>query len=135
GGNKWIGTAGRSPFGAYGYNPEGVRIGENGSRQRRAVKIWDKREFANLDGDRELGTRNIKMALRKLRQFAREGADDELDMDGTIRATANNAGQLDLKMRPQRHNAVKLLLFLDVGGSMNDHVATCESLFSAARTE
>lgn len=135
GGSKWIGTAGTSPFGAYGYNPEGIRIGQDGSRHRRAVKVWDKREFANLDGSRELGTRNIKMALRKLRQFAREGADEELDMDDTIRATARNAGYLDLKMRPERHNAVKLLLFFDVGGSMDDHVATCESLFSAVRAE
>lgn len=135
GGSKWIGTAGTSPFGAYGYNPEGIRVGQDGSRHRRAVKVWDKREFANLDGSRELGTRNIKMALRKLRQFAREGAEDELDMDNTIRSTARNAGYLDLKMRPERHNAVKLLLFFDVGGSMDDHIATCESLFSAARAE
>src|SRR5699024_996845 len=118
-----------------GYNPEGVRIGQDGSRHRRAVKVWDRREFANLDSSQEIGTRNIKMALRKLRQFAREGTNEELDMDDTIRSTAHNAGQLDLKLRPERHNAVKLLLFLDVGGSMNDHVATVETLFSAARAE
>ena len=135
GGSKWIGTAGTSAFGAYGYNPEGVRIGQDGSRHRRAVKVWDRREFANLDSSQEIGTRNIKMALRKLRQFAREGTNEELDMDDTIRSTAHNAGQLDLKLRPERHNAVKLLLFLDVGGSMNDHVATVETLFSAARAE
>lgn len=135
GGSKWIGTGGTSPFGAYGYNPEGIRIGQDGSRNRRAVKVWDKREFANLDGNQEIGTRNIKMALRKLRQFAREGADEELDMDNTIRSTARNAGQLDLKMRPERHNAIKLLLFFDVGGSMDDHVAMVETLFSAARAE
>ena len=135
GGSKWIGTAGTSPFGAYDYNPEGIRIGQDGSRQRRAVKVWDKREFANLDGDQELGTRNIKMALRKLRRFAREGAADELDLDATVRSTARNAGTLDLKLRPERRNAVKLLIFFDVGGSMDDHVATCETLFSAARAE
>ncbi len=135
GGSKWIGTAGTSPFGAYGYNPKGIRIGQDGSRHRRAVKVWDKREFANLDSSQEIGTRNIKMALRKLRQFARQGAEEELDMDDTIRSTAKNAGYLDLKMRPERHNAVKLLLFLDVGGSMDDHVATVETLFSAARAE
>lgn len=135
GGNKWIGTAGRSPFGAFGFNPEGIRIGQDRSNHRRAVKVWDKREFADLDGDQELGTRNIKMALRKLRRFAREGAADELDLPDTIRSTARNAGQLDLKMRPERRNAVKLLIFFDVGGSMDDHVATCETLFSAARAE
>ncbi|WP_348766313.1 VWA domain-containing protein [uncultured Salinisphaera sp.] len=135
GGSKWIGTAGTSPFGAYGYNPEGIRIGQDGSRHRRAVKVWDKREFANLDGSQEIGTRNIKMALRKLRRFARTGADEELDMERTIRATAKNAGNLDLHMRPERRNAVKLLIFFDVGGSMDDHVATVESLFSAARAE
>lgn len=135
GGNKWIGTAGRSPFGAFGYNPEGIRIGQDRSNHRRAVKVWDKREFADLDGDQEIGTRNIKMALRKLRRFAREGAADELDLPDTIRSTARNAGQLDLKMRPERRNAVKLLIFFDVGGSMDDHVATCETLFSAARAE
>ena len=122
GGSKWIGTAGTSPFGAYGYNPEGVRIGQDESRHRRAVKVWDKREFRDLDDAVELGTRNIKLALRRLRRFAREGAATELDMAGTIRATAHNAGSLDLKMVPERHNAVKVLLFLDVGGSMDDHV-------------
>lgn len=135
GGSKWIGTAGTSPFGAYGYNPEGVRIGQEGSRNRSAVKVWDKREYQNLDDSRELGTRNIKMALRKLRRFAREGAEDELDLDDTIRSTAKNAGYLDLKMRPERHNAVKVLLFFDVGGSMDPHVKVCEELFSAARNE
>jgi uncharacterized protein len=135
GGNRMIGTAGRSPFGAYGYNPEGVRIGQDESRHRRAVKVWDKREFRNLDDSTELGTRNIKLALRRLRRFAREGAADELDLDGTIDATARNAGWLDLKLRPERHNAVKVLLFLDVGGSMDDHVKVCEELFSAARGE
>jgi len=135
GGSKWIGTAGTSPFGAYGYNPEGVRIGQDGSRQRRAVKVWDKREFRDLDDGVELGTRNIKLALRRLRRFARQGAATELDMPGTIRATAHNAGSLDLKMVPERHNAVKVLLFLDVGGSMDDHVQATEELFSAARSE
>ncbi len=135
GGNKMIGTAGRSPFGAYGYNPEGVRIGQDESRHRRAVKVWDKREFRNLDDTTELGTRNIKLALRRLRKFAREGAPEELDLGGTIDATARNAGWLDLKLRPERHNAVKVLLFLDVGGSMDDHVKVCEELFSAARGE
>ena len=135
GGNRWIGTGGTSPFGAYGYNPEGVRIGQDGSRNRRAVKIWDKREFANLDDSVELGTRNIKLALRRLRRFARQGAADQLDLEGTIDSTARNAGLLDLKMVPERHNAVKVLLFLDVGGSMDDHVRACEELFSAARGE
>lgn len=135
GGSKWIGTAGTSPFGAYGYNPEGVRIGQEGSRNRRAVKVWDKREFRNLDDSIELGTRNIKVALRRLRRFAREGAAEELDLDDTIRSTARNAGYLDLKMVPERHNAVKVLLFLDVGGSMEDHVRVCQELFSAARSE
>jgi uncharacterized protein with von Willebrand factor type A (vWA) domain len=135
GGSKWIGTAGTSPFGAYGYNPEGVRIGQEGSRNRRAVKVWDKREFRNLDDSIELGTRNIKVALRRLRRFAREGAADELDLDDTINSTARNAGYLDLKMVPERHNAVKVLLFLDIGGSMEDHVRVCQELFSAARSE
>jgi len=135
GGSKWIGTAGTSPFGAYGYNPEGVRIGQEGSRNRRAVKVWDKREFRNLDDSIELGTRNIKVALRRLRRFAREGAAEELDLDDTIRSTARNAGYLDLKMVPERHNAVKVLLFLDIGGSMEDHVRVCQELFSAARSE
>jgi uncharacterized protein with von Willebrand factor type A (vWA) domain len=135
GGSKWIGTAGTSPFGAYGYNPEGVRIGQEGSRQRRAVKVWDRRDFRNLDDSVELGTRNLKVALRRLRRFAREGAADELDLHDTIEATARNAGLLDIRMVPERHNAVKVLLFLDVGGSMDDHVCVCEELFSAAHTE
>ena len=135
GGNKWIGTGGTSPFGAYGYNPEGIRIGQDESRNRRAVKVWDQREYRNLDDTVELGTRNIKIALRKLRRFAREGAAEQLDLDGTIDSTARNAGLLDLKFVPERHNAIKVLLFLDVGGSMDDHVRVCEELFSAARTE
>jgi len=135
GGNKWVGTAGTSPFGAYGYNPEGIRIGQHESRHRRAVKVWDQREFRNLDSNVELGTRNIKLALRRLRRFAREGAASELDLDGTIRETAKNAGWLDLQMRPERHNAVKVLLLLDVGGSMDDHVQLCEELFSACKSE
>jgi len=134
GGNKWIGTAGTSPFGAYGYNPEGVRIGQAESRHQRAVKVWDKREFRNLDGDVELGTRNIKVALKRLRNWARDGAHDELDLDGTIRATAEH-GYLDVKTRPERRNAVKVLLFLDVGGSMDPHIKVVEELFSAARAE
>ena len=134
GGNKWIGTAGRSPFGAYGYNPEGVRIGQKEGRHSKAIKVWDKREYKNLDDSVELGTRNIKVALRKLRQFAREGEATELDMDNTIKSTAHN-GYLDIKMLPERHNAVKILLFLDVGGSMDPHIKVCEELFSAARTE
>ncbi|MCA0927326.1 vWA domain-containing protein [Ruegeria profundi] len=134
GGNKWIGTAGTSPFGAYGYNPEGVRIGQKESRHKRAVKVWDKREFKNLDDTVELGTRNIKVALKRLRRWVREGAAEELDLDGTIRATAEH-GYLDVKTRPERHNAVKVLLFLDVGGSMDPHVKVVEELFSAARTE
>jgi len=133
GGNKWIGTAGTSPFGAYGYNPEGVRIGQNASRNRSAVKVWDKREFANLDDGVELGTRNMKLALRKLRKFARRGAPTELALPETIDATARSGGWLDIKMVPERHNVVKVLLLLDVGGSMDDHVRTCEELFSAAR--
>jgi uncharacterized protein len=135
GGNKWIGTAGTSPFGAYGYNPEGVRIGQHGSRHRRAVKVWDQREFKNLDDTVEIGTRNMKVALRRLRKFARIGAPEELDLDDTIRSTAKNAGWLDLKMMPERHNTVKVLLFLDIGGSMDDYIRVCEQLFSAARTE
>jgi len=134
GGNKWIGTAGTSPFGAYGYNPEGVRIGQKESRHRRAVKVWDKREFKNLDDSIELGTRNIKVALKRLRQWARSGAHEELDLDGTIRATAEH-GYLDVKTRPERHNAVKVVLFLDAGGSMDPHVKVVEELFSAARSE
>jgi uncharacterized protein len=135
GGNKWIGTGGTSPFGAHGYNPQGIRIGQERSGQRRAVKVWERREFSNLDDSVELGTRNLKLALRKLRKFAREGAADQLDLEGTIDATARNAGLLDLKLVPERHNAVKVLLFLDVGGSMDDHVRVCEELFSAARSE
>lgn len=134
GGSKWIGTAGTSPFGAYGYNPEGVRIGQKESRHRRAIKVWDKREFRDLDGEVELGTRNIKVALRRLRKFARTGAAEELDLDGTIKQTANK-GFLDLQLRPERRNAVKVLLMLDIGGSMDWHIQLLEELFSAARTE
>ncbi len=134
GGSKWIGTAGTSPFGAHGYNPEGVRIGQDESRNRGAVKVWDKREFRNLDDSVELGTRNIKVALKRLRRWARDGAIEELDLDGTIRATAEN-GWLDVKTRPERRNAVKVLLFLDVGGSMDPHIKVVEELFSAARAE
>ena len=134
GGNKWIGTAGTSPFGAYGYNPEGVRIGQKESRHQRAVKVWDKREFRNLDDSVELGTRNIKVALKRLRQWARTGAEEELDLDGTIRSSAEK-GYIDVKTRPERHNAVKLVLFLDAGGSMDPHVKVVEELFSAARSE
>lgn len=134
GGNKWIGTAGTSPFGAYGYNPEGVRIGQKESRHQRAVKVWDKREFRNLDDSVELGTRNIKVALKRLRNWVRDGAEDELDLDGTIRATAEH-GYLDVKTRPERRNAVKILLFLDVGGSMDPYIKVVEELFSAARAE
>ncbi|WP_299844251.1 VWA domain-containing protein [uncultured Roseovarius sp.] len=134
GGNKWIGTAGTSPFGAYGYNPEGIRIGQNESRHQRAVKVWDKREFKNFDDSVELGTRNIKVALKRLRRWARDGASDELDLDGTIRATAEH-GYLDVQTRPERRNAVKVLLFLDVGGSMDAHVKVVEELFSAAAAE
>jgi len=134
GGSKWIGTAGTSPFGAYGYNPEGVRIGQKEGRHGRAVKVWDKREFRNLDDTVELGTRNIKVALKRLRRWAREGAAEELDLDGTIQATAEH-GYLDVKVRPERRNAVKVLLFLDVGGSMDPHIKVVEELFSAAKTE
>lgn len=134
GGNKWVGTAGTSPFGAYGYNPEGVRIGQKDSRHQRATKVWDKREFKNMDDTVELGTRNIKVALKRLRKWARDGANDELDLNGTIRATAEN-GYLDVKTRPERRNAVKVLLFLDVGGSMDPHIKVVEELFSAARSE
>ena len=134
GGSKWIGTGGTSPFGAYGYNPEGIRIGQDGNRNFRAVKVWDKREFKDLDDSRELGTRNIKMALRRLRQFARTGAAEELDLDGTIRQTARK-GYLDINMRPERRNAVKVLVFFDVGGSMDWHIEETEQLFSAARAE
>ena len=135
GGSKWIGTAGTSPYGAYGYNPEGIRIGQQESRNRRAVKVWDAREYKNYDDSVEIGIRNIKVALRRLRKFAREGAAEELDLDDTIRSTARKAGLLDIKMVPERHNAVKVLLMLDVGGSMDDHIKLCEELFSAARTE
>ncbi len=135
GGNKMIGTAGTSPFGAYGYNPEGVRIGQTKSRNRTAVKVWDQREYRNLDGEVQLGTRNIKVALRRLRRFARQGAPEELDLDNTITKTARNAGLLDIQMRPERHNAVKVLMLLDIGGSMDDHIKLCEELFSAAKTE
>ncbi len=135
GGSKWIGTGGTSPFGAYGDHPEGIRIGQDEGRRRSAVKVWDKREYKNLDDSVVIGTRNIKVALRRLRQFVREGADSELDLNGTIKATADNGGWLDLKMRPERHNKVKVLLCLDVGGSMNVHTRTCEELFSAARAE
>lgn len=135
GGSKWIGTGGTSPFGAYGYNPEGIRIGQVGSGNRSAVKVWDERSFRNLDGDVELNTRNIKIALRRLRRFAREGIPEELDMEGTIAGTARNAGYLDLHLRPERRNRVKVLLFLDVGGSMDPHIAICEELFSAAKSE
>jgi uncharacterized protein with von Willebrand factor type A (vWA) domain len=134
GGKKWIGTGGTSPYGANGYNPEGVRIGQKGNRNFRAVKVWDRREFKDLDDDVELGTRNIKMALRRLRKFARTGAAEELDLDGTIKGTARK-GYLDILLRPERHNAVKVLLFFDVGGSMDWHIRATEELFSAARTE
>jgi uncharacterized protein with von Willebrand factor type A (vWA) domain len=134
GGSKWIGTGGTSPFGAYGYNPEGVRIGQDTNRNFRAVKVWDKREFKDLDGDVELGTRNIKVALRRLRRFTRTGAPEELDLDATIKDTAHK-GYLDIHMRAERHNAVKVLIFFDVGGSMDWHIQLTEELFSAARTE
>lgn len=134
GGNKWVGTGGTSPFGNSGYNPFGVRVGGQGGNKS-AVKVWEKRDFANLDDTLELGTRNIKLALRRLRKFAREGAADVLDLDDTIRSTARNAGYLDIKMVPERHNAVKVLLCFDVGGSMDPHVKVCEELFSAARAE
>ena len=133
GGNKWIGTGGTSPYGARGYNPAGVRIGQE-QAQHRAVKVWDKREYKDLDDDVELGTRNIKIALRRLRKFAREGAPDELDLDGTIKGTAHK-GYLDIHMRPERRNTVKVLMFFDIGGSMDWHIKTAEELFSAARTE
>lgn len=135
GGNKWIGTAGTSPFGAYGYNPEGVRIGQDKSRHKSAVKVWDQREYRDYDSQVELGIRNIQMALRRLRKFARTGAAAELDLDNTIKATANNAGYLDIKLVPERHNRVKVLLFFDVGGSMDEYIHRCEELFSAAKTE
>ncbi len=134
GGSKWIGTGGTSPFGAYGYNPEGIRIGQDGNRNFRAVKVWDRRAFKDLDDTVELGTRNMRVALRRLRRFARTGAAEELDLDGTIRETARQ-GYLDVKLRPERRNAVKVLLFLDVGGSMDWHIERAEELFSAARSE
>jgi len=135
GGKKWIGTGGTSPFGAYGFNPEGIRVGQNEGGNRSAVRVWDERDFANLDGDVELNTRNLKIALRRLRRFAREGVPEELDLEGTIEGTARNAGWLDLKLQPERRNRVKVLLFLDVGGSMDPHVEVCEQLFSAAKSE
>jgi uncharacterized protein with von Willebrand factor type A (vWA) domain len=135
GGSKWIGTGGSSPYGAHGYHPEGIRLGSESAGNRTAVKVWHQREYRNLDGSVEIGTRNIKLALRRLRRFAREGAAEELDLDTTISATARNAGHLDLRMRPERHNAVKVLLLLDIGGSMEDHVKLCDELFSAARAE
>ena len=135
GGSKWIGTGGSSPFGHGGYHPEGIRVGGPSAGNRTAVKVWENREYRNLDDTVELGTRNIKIALRRLRRFAREGAEDELDLDGTITGTARNAGWLDIKMRPERHNKVKVLLFLDIGGSMDDHIKVCEEMFSAAKSE
>jgi hypothetical protein len=135
GGSKWIGTGGSSPFGHGGYHPEGIRIGGESAGNRTAIKVWENREYRNLDDTVELGTRNIKIALRRLRRFAREGAEDELDLDGTIAGTARNAGWLDIRMRPERHNKVKVLLFLDIGGSMDDHIKVCEELFSAAKSE
>jgi uncharacterized protein with von Willebrand factor type A (vWA) domain len=135
GGNKWVGTGGKSPFGAYGYHPEGIRVGQDGNRNNRAVKVWDKREFRNFDQDRELGTRNIKLALKKLRKFARTGASEKLDINTTIRSTAKNGGLLDVHMEPERHNSVKVLMFFDIGGSMDEYIHTCEELFSAAHTE
>jgi len=135
GGAKWIGTAGTSPFGAYGFNPEGIRIGQEGGRNRSAIKVWDERTFRSLDDSVELNTRNIKVALRRLRRFAREGVPEELDMPGTIEGTAKNAGWLDLHLVPERRNRVKVMLFLDVGGSMDPHIQLCEELFSAAKTE
>ena len=135
GGNRFIGTAGTSPFGAYGYNPEGIRIGQDQSRHRKAVKVWDRREFRNLDDDVEVGVRNIQVALRRLRKFARTGAATELDLPGTISATAKNAGYLDLQLVPERHNSIKILLLLDIGGSMDDHVQACAELFTACRSE
>ena len=135
GGNKWIGTGGTSPFGAYGFNPEGIRMGQDSGRNQSAVKVWDKREFRNLDDSVELGTRNIKVALRRLRKFAREGAQEELDMDDTIHSTARAGGMLDIKMVPERHNNVKVLVFMDIGGTMDAHVSVCKELFSAIKTE
>ena len=135
GGSKWVGTGGTSPFGAYGYNPEGIRVGQDKNRNNSAVKIWDKREFKNFDQDRELGSRNVKLALKKLRKFARTGASEKLDINTTISATAKNGGMLDVHMEPERHNAVKVLMFFDIGGSMDEYIHTCEELFSAAHSE
>jgi uncharacterized protein with von Willebrand factor type A (vWA) domain len=135
GGNKWVGTGGTSPFGAYGYNPEGIRVGQDKNRNNSAVKVWDKREFRNFDQDRELGTRNIKLALKKLRKFAKTGASEKLDINTTISTTAKNGGLLDVHMEAERHNAVKVLMFFDIGGSMDEYIHTCEELFSAAHTE
>ncbi len=135
GGNKWIGTGGTSPFGAYGFNPQGIRIGQDKSRNRSAVKVWDQRAYKDYDDSQELGTRNIKVALRRLRKFARQGSEEELDLDDTIRSTAANAGYLDIKMVPERHNNVKVLLLMDVGGTMDEHIARVEELFSAAKAE
>jgi uncharacterized protein len=135
GGNRWIGTGGTSPFGAYGYNPEGFRIGQSGSRNRSAVKVWDKREFSNYDDDQELNTRNIKIALKRLRHFTREGVAEELDIDETIRKTSDNAGVLDIEMIPSKRNRVKVLLFMDAGGSMDDHIELCSQMFSSAKHE
>ena len=135
GGSKMIGTGGTSPFGAHGYNPEGIRIGQDGGSHNKAVKVWDERQFRNLDDSIEIGSRNIKIALRRLRKFAREGAATELDLSNTIKATAHNAGLLEIKMVPERHNSVKVLLLLDIGGSMDFHIKTCAELFSATRTE
>ncbi|MGB1297702.1 MAG: vWA domain-containing protein [Psychrobium sp.] len=135
GGNKWVGTGGTSPFGAYGYNPQGVRIGQKGNRHNRAAKVWDKREFSNLSDNELLGSRNMQVALRRLRKFARTGAQDQLDLDQTIKSTANNAGYLDIRMKAERHNAVKVLMFFDVGGSMDPYIEQVEQLFSAAKTE
>ncbi|MCM2331870.1 MAG: VWA domain-containing protein, partial [Pseudomonas sagittaria] len=135
GGNKWIGTGGTSPFGSGGYHPEGIRVGDAGQRQGRAAKVWEQREYRNLDDQMELGSRNIQLALRRLRKFAREGAAEEFDLDGTIEHTARDAGLLNIRMRPERRNAVKLLLLFDIGGSMDSHVKVCEELFSACRTE
>lgn len=135
GGNKWVGTGGTSPFGAYGYNPEGVRIGQAGNRHNRAAKVWDKRQFSNLSDNELLGSRNMQVALRKLRKFARAGAQDQLDLEETIKSTAHNAGYLDIKMKAERHNTVKVLMFFDVGGSMDPYIEQVEQLFSAAKTE
>ena len=135
GGNKWVGTGGTSPFGAYGYNPEGIRIGQDGSRHRRAVKVWDKRQYRNLDANTDISSRNIKLALNQLRKFARSGASDQLDLNENIRATARQGGMLDVKMAPERRNSVKVLMLFDIGGSMDDHIELCEQLFSAAHSE